>query len=255
MKLLRSFVLICEVLGICYGVYSELAPDEWPLTELPKGMGLAVALIALAMIPQIISEKVQSANLEKSFSLLERLCAESGKALAFHESDFYDMWRSQMARAEKNVDVTHLGLKPPSLAHGQRQKDYFENYHKIVRSCVAQVRRVERVTEYKHQWIVGILRKMTGVRNFSLAVYDDPWQGKEMPAALSVCRIDDKYAWLVAMAEHQSTTEVRDLLITNTQAVDLVRTYFQNRLWNSSQILLEHGVLTKLGQKFIEQHG
>lgn len=255
MKGLRIFILIGEIVGFIYGVYSELAPDDWYFTKLPDGMGLAIALIAMAMIPQLLAEYSQNETQEKTFLFLEKLCAESGKALAFHESDFYEMWRSQMASAEKNVDVTHLGLKPPSLSHGQMQKDYFENYKKVVKTCPAQVRRVERDTVHKRLWIIDLLKMMNGLKNFSLAIYHDPWEEKEMPAALSVCRIDDKYAWLVAMAEHQSTTEVRDLLITNPQAVALVRAYFQNRLWNGSQVLLEHGNLTQLGEEYMRRHG
>lgn len=251
MNIIRRIVFFVEFLALAYGVYSEVTPQSWAMHYLPSGMGLAIALIAIAMIPKLVDDQKQDRDIHKAIQLLEKLTSQSGKAIAVHETEFYQLWPEQMTKAEKNVDVTHLGPRPPSLTHGKTQKEYFNSLKAKTKACGAQVRRVERDAEQKRPWIKELLGIMRGVKNFSLALYRDPWGEEEMPAALSVSRIDDKVAWIVAIAEHQSTTEVRDLMIVHPKAVDLLRQYFQSRLWDKSIILMENGKLTSDGIQYI----
>jgi hypothetical protein len=64
-----------------------------------------------------------------------------------------------------------------------------------------------------------------------------------MPFALSICRVDENYAWIVAMAQQESTGSFRDLMMTGKQATDMAKDYFEERLWKRGRALIEHGAV------------
>jgi hypothetical protein len=243
MRLFSILIMIGQVLGVAYGMYSELAPPDWPLRRLPDGMGYSLSIISATMLFTLCiveKERQDRAAEKKTGELWDKVAQGLSVCFPSHERDFYSLWAAQIATAQNNIDVTHLGPRPPQNRHGNEESKYFSDMKKLYMESSAQIRRVERLTPDKISWIQKLVKDFEGVSNFSLGVYRDPFEG-EMPAALSVCRIDDRYAWIVAMAEHESTANYRDLLITGREGVDMVRRYFQDRLWNRSIVILDHG--------------
>ena len=135
-------------------------------------------------------------------------------------------------------------IKPPT-AHHVSESDYFKNFKKIVKSTKAHVRRTERITNGKLGWIQQMAAQMRGVKNFSLALYKDPIGDEETPSAMSVCRIDNTVAWLIALAEHQATTDSRDIMITDPESIDLISRYYQKRIWERSAVVIEFGIVNE----------
>jgi len=245
MKLFTYLIFIGQCIAIAYGIYSELAPEDWPLRKLPNGMGWSLTIISTTMtftLAVVEKERRDRATEMKAGEIWDRLAQELSIYLPSHERDFYSLWAAQITTAQNNIDVTHLGPKPPQIRHGKEESKYFNDMKKLYRESRAQIRRIERLTPEKIPWIKKLVADFGGANNFSLRVYRDPIKD-EMPAAMSVCRIDDRYAWIVAMAEQESTSNYRDLLIMGKEGVDLIRLYFQARLWNRSVPIIDHGVV------------
>jgi len=245
MRLLAWVVGVANILGLVYGVYSELAPQSWPLGALPEGMGLGLSLISATMgltVLLVEQERQERTKQADSASAWERVAETITAILPVHERDFYSLWPAQVRSARYNVDVTHLGPRPPKKRHGMEEKYYYDSIRELFANCTAHVRRVERYTTAKKEYLSEMATQFSGVDNFSLRALKDP-STEDMPFALSVSRVDDRFAWIVAMAEHESTTKYRDLMVTGRDSVDLLSRYFQNRLWERSITILENGEL------------
>lgn len=247
------FVAIFNLGLAVFSVLSEVWPAALPWSALPTGMGWAIAIISATMGAVLLSVSEERTERDKLAEKFDRafnktgalgrvLAARVSTAVPVHERHFYTLWSSQVRTAQHTVDVCHLGPTPPRSRHGESEANYFENLGTLIRSTHAHVRRVERLSPAKNAWIRKLMKDFEGVENFSLVVYRDE-SDEELLRALSVSRIDDSYAWLVAVAEHESTTGYRDLLITGEKAVALMSEYFSTRLWASkySTKIMDHG--------------
>ncbi|KAB2967329.1 hypothetical protein [Zoogloea sp.] len=244
MKLYSLLLFFSQAAVVLYGLYIELAPADFP-KNLPPGMGLSLALIGATMSLVLLYAEREREQRQKQMddgALFRQISNGLSACLTVHEREFYAIWPEQVRRATNNVDITHLGLLPPRVKNSPAESDYFSDLKKIYKSSRATIRRVERYSSGKKDWINKLAKEFEGVANVSLAVYQDPFD-TPMPAAMSVCRIDDRYAWLIAVAEHESTGNVRDLMLTGKESVDLVRRYFQERLWSNGIVVLDRGKL------------
>lgn len=245
--MIAKILIALQISAAIYGVYNELAPSGWPFKYLPPGMGLALVIISATMAFTLVVVEKERTNRDsdrKGGEAWDHLANRLSIYLPTHEREFYSLWQVQVSTAQNNIDVTHLGPVPPRIRHGEEENAYFSDLKRIYKASRAEIRRVERFTDKKLPWIEKLIDDFQGVSNFSLRVYKDPIKD-EMPAAMSVSRIDDRYAWIVAIAEQQSTSNYRDLLIMGKDGVDLIRRYFQDRLWNRAIIVMEHGVERK----------
>ena len=237
-------VFVLQVVGILFGIYNEVAPKTWLLNTLPRGMGLALTLISATMAVVVLTLELERRDRKRSpnAELLREAASRVSVCMPFHERDFYRLWPEQVRRARDTVDVTNLSPRPPQLAHGVTEGEHFLELAQTYKDSTAHVRRVERLTLEKKQWIIALASKFSGMPNVSLAVLKDR-SNTELLGTLSICRVDNQYAWLVAMAEHDSTGEYRDIMLTGSETVDLVREYFQKRVWSRSVKILERGRL------------
>lgn len=243
MSLLTRFAMFLNVLAALFGVYNELTPTTFPLRRLEPGMGLAVAIISLTMLftlEEVERQRTARATEQRAGSVWTTVIGRLATYLPAHEREFYSLWPAQMATARDNVDITHLGPKAPRASSGEEERKYFADLRASVASTPANVRRVERVTPDKLVWIRALVKQLGGQLNFSLRAYLDP-SDAEMPQAMSVCRVDDRFAWIVALAEQESTSGHRDLLITGSNGVEMIAQYFNERLWDRSIWVMEHG--------------
>lgn len=255
---MRILILWVEIAAAIYGLYCEVSKIFWstnPTAILPQGMGLAITLIAITMITaikQINELSGTKQRLNDSIKNIMAVCSSGSSVFPAHENDFYALWKEQVRNATNNVDVTHLGLLPPNSISSS-EKEYFDQLKSTYSATSARIRRVERWSKEKEIWIDGLIKKFAGVGNFSLAILEDPSEN-ETPFSLSVSRIDSKIAWIVAIAEHSSTSGYRDLMITGEQSVNLFSRYFEERLWKRSIVVMQNGVISqnwksKLGGK------
>lgn len=239
----QCIVAVIQLLALVYGITAEFKPSWLPGSSLPSGMGLTIIVISATMGAVLIAiseERFKREELLNKFENAKRELRNVGNELAknlsvavpVHEHHFYALWQAQVKTAQHSVDVCHLGPTAPRGRHGGSEQQYFEELVALYKKTNAQVRRVERLAPGKRDWIRKLMNDFNGTDNFSLAVYCDDSK-EDLLSALSVSRIDDQYGWLVAIAEHESTTGVRDLLITGEKAVSLLRDYFATRLWDS----------------------
>lgn len=252
---LEIILLVGQCLAATYGLWSDISPSTLPVGAVPKGMGTSISIIALTMLIVVLAvarerheRNAFRADIDSAADRVGKLTTDiAGKlslSVPFHERDFYSLWPAQVRLAQHAVDITHLGRIPPRGRDGEEEQLYFDNIRKLYSESRAEIRRVERWTDEKAEWIERLVAQFEGQRNFSLSLYKDPSE-VEMPMAVSVCRVDDKFAWLIAMAEHQSTTGFRDVLLTGGRTVELVRQYFNSRLWARSVLMVDRGVLTE----------
>lgn len=246
--MISRLILFLQITFAVGGFYFEFAPSTWPLvagSTLPKGMGFAIGSISLVMtlvLVELERERTSREELAKAFKESLHAYSRASICIPFHDSEFYSIWNQQVQIAQKNVDVTHLGLNPPRTRRGNSEKEYFESLKATVQKSSAHFRRVERNTPEKKDWIRRLCIDFENVPNFSLCLYSDP-AGEEMPYGFSVCRIDDTCAWIVAISEHEATSNYRDLMIRGSENVELFRQYFEKRLWNRGVVVLDHGQL------------
>lgn len=242
MKIYSLLLFFVQAVAIFYGLYNEFAPADFP-KNLPPGMGLSIALIGGTMSLVLLYAEREREGRQKQMddgATFRQISNRLAACVTVHEREFYALWPEQVKRALNNVDITHLGLQPPRVRNSQAESDYFSDLRRISKSTNATIRRVERYSKDKKDWIDRLAKEFSGLPNVSLAVYQDPFD-TPMPAAMSVCRIDDRYAWLIAVAEHDSTGNYRDLMLTGKESVDLIKRYFQERLWSRSVVVVERG--------------
>lgn len=236
-------IFALQIVAGVYGVYNEVTPQDWWLHKLPIGMGWGLAIISATMaftLATVEKERAERAADRKGMESWDRVANRLSVYVPTHEREFYSLWQSQVSTAQNNIDVTHLGPNPPKMSHGREEAKYFTDLKRIYKASQAQVRRVERLTDSKMPWIRKLIQDFENVPNFSLRLYKDPIQD-EMPAAMSVSRVDDRYAWIVAIAEHESTGNYRDVLIMGKDGVELIRRYFYDRLWDRGIVVIDHG--------------
>lgn len=240
-----SFALFAvQISAAIFGLYNEFAPNTYPARSLPPGMGYSLAIISFTMgMVLLFAERERDARQKQieETAIHRRISNRLSTCVTVHEREFYALWPEQVKRAKNNVDITHLGPRPPQIRHGQSEGEYFADLKTIYNNSNALIRRVERHSDEKMEWISKLAKEFSGLNNVSFAVYKDPFK-TEMPAALSVCRVDDNYAWLIAVAEHESTGNYRDIMLTGADNVDLIKRYFQDRLWNRSVVVVNRGV-------------
>lgn len=244
---MRVFIFLLDLIALLYGLYCAVVNNfslEWSGAVLPKGMGIVIILISITLLQALKEIKEIANSKEKSEKITKDLLTifeNGGNAFPVHETEFYSIWKEQVRNAVRNIDVTHLATVPPSKALDS-ENEYFNDLKKLYSNTKAMVRRVERYHDDKKDWIQKLIENFEGVPNFSLSVILDP-STTETPYSLSVSRIDDKTAWIVAVAEHQSTTGYRDLLINGSDSVKLLTSYFNERLWNRSILVINNGKL------------
>src|SRR5258705_13304742 len=150
MRRLATVLIILTVISGFYGIYNEFATEEWPFRTIPKGTALGLALTSFTMMfTLLVVEKERSDRLNERKSLqelIDQLAPRLSIALPSHERHFYALWSAQLLTAQNNVDVTHLGPRPPQHRHGEPEREYFENLRGIYSNSRASIRRVERLT-------------------------------------------------------------------------------------------------------------
>ena len=253
MKIITRLLISLEFLTALFGAYDEIAPESWPFRYLPKGMGTALSLISVTMMVVLLNVELdrQQREANSDATLFRAISQRMSASLPFHEREFFAIWPEQVRRAQDTVDVAYLSPRPPPTVGSGAQEQYFGAIHKIYKASNAHVRRVERLSSEKRDWLRRLVRDFTGLHNVSLAVYRDQIDA-ELPAPISVCRSDDQYAWLVALAEHESTGKYRDVLLTGSDVVGLIRTYFQNRLWLRSTVIINRGQVQQDWEKELD---
>lgn len=232
-----------------FGFYNEISAGiekSLPFTYLSKSQGLSLAIISFTMSLVLIAlekEREGRKNEDSTNLLTKKFLDHAGLCMPYHEGEFYSLLPLQIQNAKNNVDITHLGLKPPSMRNGEPEKNYFDRIKDIYSKSNAKIRRVERFSNLKKDWIEGLVKTFRNNTKFSLAIYQDG-SNEELPHALSVCRVDENYAWIIALSEHESTANYRDLLLTGKESVLLFKDYFNKRLWDRSVIIIENGKVT-----------
>lgn len=239
-------VILVEVLLAIVGFVEDFSDEKLQFLNLPKGIGVMLSMIAVTMLAFLI-KTVQEARerahgwqeIRSDFDYLKILAQKGGYCAAVHEKEFYFLWKKQFEEGQNNIDITHMGKVPPRNLNSQ-EIEYFNNYVLMTKATTANTRRVERLTKEKITWIDNLHSSLKGCNGFSLSVVIDT--SEIMP--ISVSRIDDKYAWIVALSQGESTINFRDILITDKNVISILSNYFENNLWKKSVLLLNRGQST-----------
>ncbi len=240
--------LAIELVILVYAAYDIFAPTgAWRPFQLPEGMNVALASVAIAMTAIVLTTHVETAaraaDLKNSGRIAEALAQRGSLCTTVHEKEFYSMWPAHFAAAQRNVDITHLGGGMPNKRQSRTEDAYYAMLAKLVKGSSADIRRVERVTDAKLPWIQRLITDLGKSPKFSLALYEEDVQDGEMPLALSVSRVDSKYGWIISLAEERSTRGSRDLLVCDPDAVNMLAAYFTERVWKRSTLVVNKGRL------------
>ena len=195
---------------------------------------LGLVSIAIGLFVQRI-EKRLSNKIERSLSTLSQIDF-------LYEEEFYSKFKQMILQATISVDITHLGLTPPLQRKDSLQSDYYKNLYDVYKKSKATIRRVERVSVEKIEWIEGLLNKMEGLVNFSMfCLVDNEKELAEMSDYLSVQRVDEEHVFFVAVTEHRSTSKPRDIYIKSKRLGEYFLNYYETRLIRKSLQVMKDG--------------
>ena len=198
---------------------------------------LAVIAIVLGLFVQSIERRISN-KIDKNLSTITQVDF-------IYEEEFYSKFKQLVSQASISVDITHLGLSPPMTRENTQQGDYYKDFADLCRKSRANVRRVERISKEKIEWIESLINKVEGVVNFSLyCILDLNVRPNEMSESISVQRVDE-HLFLIALTEHRSTSKPRDIYIRSKQLNEYFKNYYETRLVQSATLIIKDGRLFK----------
>lgn len=164
------------------------------------------------------------------------------------EEQFYATLKVLIASSKDNIDLSHMSLQPPVQKSGSLQESYYKSLKSIAKKSNSHIRRVERLSKEKIQWIEGLIKDFSKISNFSLFIYKDPsleLQKSEMSALLSVQRVDSEHTFIVALNEHSSISRPRDIYFRSKMLTDYFVKYYQDRIIKHSECIIDNGIFNE----------
>ncbi len=217
----------------------ELGLDqEQSLGLLSFSLGLLVVNLAISNMRRTDTKDALRDCLAE---LLGPIVPAIGTCSAVRESEFFALFPQQVKSATTAVEITNLSHRPPLRMRGTEAKDYFAGLEKMMKSTRARVRRIERLTPDKMEWVGQLIEIHAKCPNASLALIGEELGAAELTLAMSVQRVDEAHGWIVAPAEHSARqAPVRDIYISDKRAVELLGRY-HDRLWRASTVVVSDG--------------
>ena len=158
------------------------------------------------------------------------------------ESEFYKDFLGQCVRANHYVNICYFSPRPPAVGGSKERVDYYERIASVMkRNPNTRFRRLIRDTPANRKWALQLIEELRGTHNCYIGMLTDYDNEVEMGRALSVQLVDDRIAWLVAIAEHGGPGLYRDVAIENPEVASMLNKYFE-RLWKLSRIVFEPGM-------------
>ncbi|QDV34873.1 hypothetical protein ElP_27700 [Tautonia plasticadhaerens] len=167
--------------------------------------------------------------------------------------DFYREFYHAASKAKHVVNISYLAPDPPGKHDHQYKKDYYKNLQTLIcRNSKVTFRRIIRRTDENYAWACELLREFEGRANASIALINES-DSTANPAALSVQVIDSRFAWFVAVKDHDQYGDWRDIFVENEQLAEAMGIYYE-RLWDRSDELLRCGKLTAEGRRLLAEN-
>jgi hypothetical protein len=178
-----------------------------------------------------------------AFSSLGTRLLNVPQLIPIERDDFYSIFKTHVRRASKAVSISNLDKRPPNLVRRSQEAEYYDqrNIRKLVESIrPVQVRRLERLSIEKIDWIQSFLTTFQGCDNFSLAAL--PLREDYVKSiAVSVQVIDEDTTFLVDVARSESPHMSRDLLIVSRPFSERWQRYYDDVLWARSIVIMQNG--------------
>lgn len=169
------------------------------------------------------------------------------------ESEFYKEFLGHCISAKHYVKICYFAPVPPDQGAPDARKKYYRRLLSVMKSNPdAMFRRILRDTKANRVWAEEMIRHLAKATNFSIALLKDIDAEKEMPLALSVQIIDERYAWLVAVSEHSDSPLYRDVAVENEILVEVLDKYF-DRLWSLSTVVFKPGYTLEQTQQLLSE--
>ena len=211
---------------------------------------MAVQMVLLTARLTLILIHESSAMEARFRDLASRVPGAAVKRLG--EEQFYNHFLSAAKEAQNSVLIAYLATYPPT----DIQYRYRSRYYKAMVGLMKQrtnvhFQRVIRASASNEHWVAELLRDLRNRPTSDVALLNRDLPDEfEMPLALSVQVVDDRFVWIVASSSHEDRQGVRDLFIESTELAAVMRGYYE-RIWTLSTLLLDHGRLTERGEQLL----
>jgi hypothetical protein len=173
------------------------------------------------------------------------------QARRLKEGEFYKEFLGECVKANHYAKICYFSPVPPDHGAPAARKLYYRRLIKVMKANpAAQFKRIIRDTDANREWADEIIPFVMQTANFSLALLKDVDATEEMPLALSVQIIDERIAWLVAVAEHTDADLYRDVAVENEIVVEVLNKYF-DRLWRLSRPVFRPGYTVEQAHRAI----
>ena len=223
------------------------------VTNLVEAKWLTVYLGVIAIFIGIIIQLVESSIKEK----IEEYKNSITNIEYLFEDQFYAKIKTLIQKSNTNIDLSHMSIKAPISKNGSIQKSYYDSLKSLSKKSNSHIRRVERFSKEKINWIEKMISDYDGIINFSLYIYIDPsteLKNSEMSSVLSIQRIDDEHLFIVALNEHTSIKAARDIYFHSKELTKYLIDYFQIRIINHSICIIENGKFNEQAWINIKDH-
>lgn len=223
--------------GVVEGIAKFFKLEEWVILQ--AQMGLLVLYI-------LFSDSQSKEEVTSAITEWKETLKGVNRVSTLHQNEFYAEFNSKLKTAKKFVDICHFDKEPPLRQGKSNEKGYYDELGAIVkRQSQTLFRRLERLTPEKAQWIEDLVATHSNQKNYSLRCLLNDDITSDQIDAVSIQRIDENETYIVALAEHYSTTGVRDVHIVSPEVNQLAARYFTNRLWEGSTPIIERGSFKK----------
>lgn len=164
------------------------------------------------------------------------------------DDEFYLDFLNHAQRATSYVLISYFAPHPPDVQSNDNLRRYYDDIENVMRRNPGTTfRRLVRRTTENALWAQTLCQRLQGYPNVSVASISDQHESREMPLAMSVQVIDDRYVWLVAIESHLRSGQYRDLFIDDPLVAKAMVKYY-DKLWDIGTLFMNAGHVTEEGR-------
>lgn len=215
---------------------------------------LGIELLLLTAAITLILSKAAQDQADAASELRSALPSTVVRKLK--DSDFYSQFRLAAEEAQNSVRISYLAPYPPTDVPYKARKKYYDEMLELMKQRTGvSFKRLVRASPQNDQWVAHLIQRLKGSPNVEIALLTEDLPPKDkMPLALSVQVVDDHKTWLVAVESHETESDFRDIYVENADVCRAMSNYFE-RLWQVSEVLLDHGRITPDGEEVLRRVG
>jgi len=233
-------LLIVLLLYIVLVAVAESLPHFAESLNLKEDIAREIAALTPLLLTTIVVSAIFHFSHEQAEAVITFMSSlgVQSRVRILPSADTYRTLRESALTASHRLYTSYFGGQPPTGKPEEKRlyQRTIASLHK--KRPNVQVKRIVLLTRENLPWIQRLAAAMAGAENASLAVYC-PSDGHGLPLSLQL--VDQRRAILVNPTEKPAGA-LRDIMILDSQAVELLDGYY-SRIWSASRQVVLKGNL------------